>query len=116
MAPFIVSAPPETVTVAVLVPVKRAPWSTREPAPALVRPPVMLPLAGVRVRTPVAEETSIVPVVTLSGRVEAPERPVKRRVLAREMPPVVPMPIELPTVSAMVLASRTPPLMVVAPV
>ena len=96
---------------------KRLPWRTRAPAPTLVRPPVMLPLAGLRVRTPVALETSIVPVAMLSGRAEEPVAPVKRRVPAFSvMPVVVPRPRELPTVSAMVLASRTPSLMMVAPV
>ena len=117
LAPFIVNAPPETVTVAVLVPVKRAPERTRVPAPDLVRPVVMLPELGLRVRTPLAAETSIVPVVTFSGRVEAPVAPVKRRVPAFSvMPVVVPRPRELPTVSAIVLASRTPSLTMVAPV
>ena len=117
LAPFIVNAPPETVTVAVFVPVKRAPERTRVPAPDLVRPVVMLPELGLRVRTPLAAETSIVPVVTFSGRVEAPVAPVKRRVPALSvMPVVVPRPRELPTVSAIVLASRTPSLTMVAPV
>ena len=117
LAPFIVSAPPETVTVAALVPVKRLPCRMSVPLPDLVRPPVMLPLVGLRVRTPLAAETSIVPVAMLSGRVEAPVAPVKRRVPAFSvMPVVVPMPRELPTVSAIVVASRTPSLTMVAPV
>ena len=96
---------------------KRLPWRTRAPAPTLVRPPVMLPLAGLRVRVPAALETSIVPVVMPSGRAEAPATPVKRRVPAFSvMPFVVPTPRELPTVSARVLASRTPSLMMVPPV
>ena len=117
LAPFIVSAPPETVTVAALVPVKRLPERTRVPLPDLVRPPVMLPALGLRVRTPLAAETSIVPVATFSGRVEAPETPVKRKVpVVSVMPVVVPRPRELPTVSAIVAASRTPSLTMVAPV
>ena len=117
LAPLSVSAPPATVTVAVFVPVKRLPGSTSAPGPDLVRPVVMLPELGLRVRTPLAAETSIVPVVTFSGRVEAPVAPVKRRVPAFSvMPVVVPRPRELPTVSAIVLASRTPSLTMVAPV
>ena len=97
---------------------RRVPCRTRVPAPVLVRPPVMLPLDGLRVRVPAALETSMAPVVMLSGRVEVPLTPEKRRVppLARERPVAVPRPIELPIVSAMVLASRMPPLTVVMPV
>ena len=71
LAPLSVSAPPDTVTVAVLVPVKRLPCSTSAPRPDLVKSLLMLPAVGARVRVVPALATSMPPgaMSTHRGRV-----------------------------------------------